>query len=173
MAKVTIGGRSYEVEVRGETVVVDGQEFPIKLREDHGYTTVTAGGVQYRVQAPPEGQRESGMAVQVDYRPFTVEIDGRLGGGPAAREPRAAAGGAAAAAPRAGVKGGVTAQIAGRIIALKVKPGDAVKQGDVLLLLEAMKMENEIKAPADGTVKEILVKEGDRVTEGQAMVVVG
>lgn len=171
MAKVTIGGRSYEVEVKGETVVVDGHEFPIKLREDAGYTTVTAGGVQYRVQAPPEGQRESGMAVQVDYRPFTVEIEGRLGGGPAPREPRAVAA-AGGAAPRPGVKGGVTAQIAGRILTLKVKVGDAVKQGDVLLLLEAMKMENEIKAPADGTVKEILVKEGDRVTEGQAMVVV-
>jgi biotin carboxyl carrier protein len=52
------------------------------------------------------------------------------------------------------------------------RPGDTVKAGDVLLILEAMKMENEIKAPADGTVKEIPVAEGARVTEGDTLAVV-
>lgn len=169
MAKVTIGGRTYDVEVRGETVVVDGNEFPVKVREDQGYATVTAGGVAYRVQLPPEGERQSGMALNVDYRPFTMEWEGRLGGGPAPREPKAGA--ASAPAPKAGVKGGITAQIAGRILSVRVKAGDAVKQGDVLLILEAMKMENEIKAPADGKVKEVLVAEGTRVTEGETLAV--
>lgn len=169
MAKVTIGGRTYDVEVRGETVVVDGNEFPVKVREDHGYATVTAGGVAYRVQLPPEGERQSGMALNVDYRPFTMEWEGRLSGGPAPREPKAAS--ASAPAPKAGVKGGIAAQIAGRILSVRVKAGDAVKQGDVLLILEAMKMENEIKAPADGKVKEVLVAEGTRVTEGETLAV--
>lgn len=169
MAKVTIGGRSYDVEVRGETVVVDGAEFPVKVREEAAHTTVTAGGVAYRVQLPPEGERQSGMAVHVDYRPFTMQWEGRLGGGSAPREPKAA--GASAPAPKAGVKGGIAAQIAGRILSVRVKAGDAVKQGDVLLILEAMKMENEIKAPADGRVKEVLVAEGTRVTEGETLAV--
>ncbi|OAI42440.1 hypothetical protein AYO38_11465 [bacterium SCGC AG-212-C10] len=173
MAKVQIGGRTYDVEVRGETVVVDGREFPITLREEQGFTTVTAGDTadaKYRVQLPPEGQRDSGLAVQVDYRPYTVTWEGSVGGAPvrAARATSASA----SAAPKAGVKGGVAAQIAGRITSIKVKVGDAVKQGDVLLLLEAMKMENEIKAPADGNVTEIPVKEGDRVPEGTTLVVV-
>jgi biotin carboxyl carrier protein len=169
MAKVTIGGRSYDVEVKGDKVVVDGQEFPVTVKDDGAHKTVNAGGVNYRVQLPAPGERASGMSVLVDYRPFTFEYEGRLGGGPAAREPRT---GGAAAAPRAGVKGGIAAQIAGRIISVKVKAGDAVNQGDVLLLLEAMKMENEIKATASGVVKEVLVTEGQRVTEGDTLVVV-
>ena len=63
MAKVTIGGRSYEVEVRGEKVIVDGHEYAITVREEAAYATVNAGGVPYRVQLPPAGSRESGMEV--------------------------------------------------------------------------------------------------------------
>jgi len=170
MAKVTIGGRAYEVEVRGETVVVDGHDFPIKLREDQGYTTVTANGVGYRVQLPIESGRQSGMAIAVDYRPFTVEWDGRMGSGPVPRAAKPSSGGAQAAG--ASAKGGVAALIAGRVMSIKVKAGEAVKRGDVLLLLEAMKMENEIKAPADCTVKEVLVAEGARVAEGETLVIV-
>lgn len=175
MAKVTIGGRTYDVDVRGETVVVDGREFPVTVREDGGYLTVKAGEQQYRVELPPEAERVSGMSVQVDYRPFMVQWEGNLGGGgqQAAPRLRAVMGGAAAVTtPRAASKGGVTAQITGRITSVRVKPGDAVQRGDVLLLLEAMKMENEIKAPTDGTVKEVLVSEGQRVNEGDTLVVV-
>lgn len=172
MAKVTIGGRSYEVEVRGDTVVVDGHEYPVTVREEAQFASVSAGGVPYRVQLPPQGERQSGMEVKVDYRPFTFEYEGRLGGGPAPRTVKAS--GVAAPAPSGGTsaKGAVKAQIAGRIVSVKVKPGDQVARGDVLLILEAMKMENEIKAPADGTVKEILVKDGDRVSEGAGLVVI-
>ena len=170
MAKVTLGGRSYDVEVRGDKVVVDGQEFAVTVKDDGAHKTVNAGGVNYRVQLPAADQRQTGMQVKVDYRPFTVDFEGRLGGGPAPREARAAA---APSAPRAGVKGGVSAQIAGKVVSIKVAVGDVVKQGDVLLILEAMKMENEIKSPADGVVKEIPVAEGARVAEGEVMVVVG
>lgn len=169
MAKVTIGGRSYDVLVHGDVVVVDGHEFPIKLRDDGAYQTVTAGGVQYRVALPPEDARSSGMTVDVDYRPFVFEYEGNLGGGAPRRAPSR---GSAAKAPKSGVKGGVAAQIAGRIMSVKVSAGDEVKAGDVLLLLEAMKMENEIKAPADGKVSEVLVKEGDKVSEGDTLIVI-
>lgn len=170
MATVTIGGRKYEVEVRGDKVVVDGHEYPVKVREETGYAAVNAGGVAYRVQLPGAAERQSGMTVEVDHRPFTFEYEGRLGGGPAPRETRSAA--AAAGAPRAAVKGAVTAQIAGRVLSIKVTAGQAVARGDVLLLLEAMKMENEIKAPADGVVKEIAVAEGARVAEGETLVII-
>ncbi|MGE0600429.1 MAG: biotin/lipoyl-containing protein [Dehalococcoidia bacterium] len=171
MASVTIGGRTYEVEVRGETVVVDGHEYPVSVKNEAGTTTVTAGGVPYRVQLPAADERASGMQVQVDYRPFTLEYEGRLGGGPAPRERKAQVA-ASAGGGGASVKGGVTAQIAGRVISIKVNVGDAVAKGDVLLLLEAMKMENEIKSPTDGIVKDIPVAVGDRVSEGQVLAVV-
>ena len=171
MANVTIGGRSYEVEVRGDTVVVDGHEYPVSVREESAHATVTAGGVPYRVQLPPHGERQSGMNVQVDYRPFTVEYDGRLGGGPTRSRP-AVTGAPASPAGGAAAKGSVRAQIAGRVVSVRAKVGDKVARGDILLILEAMKMENEIKSPSDGTVKEIPVKDGDRVVEGAVLAVV-
>jgi biotin carboxyl carrier protein len=171
MATFTIGGRSYEVEVKGDTVVVDGHSFPVKVRDEQGFALVKAGDVSYRVILPAQPERQSGMAIQVDYRPFTAEWNGRLTGSGPSREPRALA--AAPAAPRAGVKGGVTAQIAGRITTIKVAVGAKVSRGDVLLTLEAMKMENEIKSPADGTVTEIRVAEGARVNEGDTLIVIG
>ena len=173
MTKVTIGGRIYEVEVRGDAVVVDGHEYPVTVRDETGYATVNAGGVPYRVQLPAAAERASGMAIQVDYRPFTLEFEGKLGGGSAAapRERRASEAASGASAITS-VKGGISAQIAGRVLSIKVKVGDAVAKGDVLLLLEAMKMENEIKSPIDGIVKDIPVAEGARVAEGQTLVVV-
>ncbi|MGD9934639.1 MAG: biotin/lipoyl-containing protein [Dehalococcoidia bacterium] len=171
MTKVTIGGRSYEVEVKGDSVVVDGHEFPVKVGGEGAMRTVSSGGVQYRVQLPEAGARQSGMAVEVDYRPFTLEWEGRLGSGPA-RAPRVASSSAAAGA-RAAVAGGIVAPIAGKVLRIATKAGETVAAGDVLLVLEAMKMENEIKATAAGTVKEILVIEGARVGEGDTLVVVG
>jgi biotin carboxyl carrier protein len=58
----------------------------------------------------------------------------------------------------------------GLIIDLKVKQGDVVKAGDALLILEAMKMENIIKAPGEGTVKMIKAKKGDSVEKNQVLI---
>ncbi len=173
MAKLTIGGRTYEVEVRGDTVIVDGHQIQVRVREDEGALIVRAGGVPYRIELPPEHERVSGMQISIDYRPFTVEWEGALAPG----APRASTRPGSASTPQgarqagAPASGAVTAQIAGRIVRVNVKPGDTVKAGDVLLILEAMKMENEIKAPKDGTVREVLVTEGARVAEGDPLVV--
>lgn len=164
MARVSIGGRSYEVEVRGDTVIVDGHEFPVTVERGDAWDTVTAGGVAYRVALPPEGERESGMAVEVDHRPFTLEWEGRLGGGPARpASPRPAS--------AASVAGGVTAPLSGRVLRVAVAAGDAVEAGQLLLVLEAMKMENEINAPRAGTVRELPVAEGAQVAEGDTLAV--
>ncbi|HBI81339.1 MAG TPA: hypothetical protein DDY04_05235 [Bacteroidales bacterium] len=60
----------------------------------------------------------------------------------------------------------VTAFIPGTIIDVKVKPGQEVKQGDVMVILDAMKMYNRLIAPSSGKVKEVNVKPGDRVSKG-------
>jgi len=67
----------------------------------------------------------------------------------------------------------VEAPMPGIIIRLEKNVGDQVEEGDVLLILEAMKMENSITAPTSGVVKEIRVKEGDNVSKGQVLVVIG
>lgn len=64
----------------------------------------------------------------------------------------------------------VTAFIPGTIIDVKVKKGQEVKQGDVLVILDAMKMYNRLIAPSAGKVKEINVKPGDRVSKGALLV---
>ena len=74
-----------------------------------------------------------------------------------------------ASAPQVAAKEGnvaVSAPMPGKILAVKAKEGDSVKAGDVLLVLEAMKMENDIVAPQDGVVASINVKVGDSVESG-------
>jgi biotin carboxyl carrier protein len=58
----------------------------------------------------------------------------------------------------------------GLIVELKIQVGDTVKTGDPLLILEAMKMENVLKSPADGIVKNVRVKKGDSVERGHTLV---
>ena len=79
---------------------------------------------------------------------------------------------AAAPAAPAGAAGAVAvkAPMPGNILDVKVKAGDSVKAGDVLAILEAMKMENEIVAPQDGTVASVNVNKGDTVNSGDTLV---
>ena len=77
---------------------------------------------------------------------------------------------AAPAAPApAGAGAKVNAPMPGTILDVRVQNGAKVKKGDVLVILEAMKMENEIQAPCDGTVTSVCVKKGDSV-ETQALI---
>lgn len=66
--------------------------------------------------------------------------------------------------------GAIKAPMPGNILSVKVKPGDQVKSGQVLLTLEAMKMENEIMAPRDGTIKNVFVSAGQSVNTGDVLV---
>ena len=77
-----------------------------------------------------------------------------------------------AAAPVAGGEK-INAPMPGNILDVKVATGASVKKGDVLVILEAMKMENEIMAPCDGTVKQVLVNKGATVNSGDPLVVIG
>ena len=88
---------------------------------------------------------------------------------PAAPAPAPAATPAPAAAPVAGATT-VEAPMPGKILNIKVSAGQAVKFGETVIVMEAMKMETEIVAPADGTVAQILVKAGDAVDTGAALV---
>jgi oxaloacetate decarboxylase alpha subunit len=65
--------------------------------------------------------------------------------------------------------GSVVAPIAGKILKVLKKEGDDVEEGEVLFILEAMKMENEIYAPKTGGLKKIYIKEGDSVEESQRL----
>ena len=104
--------------------------------------------------------------VNVNGTVYTVEVEEVGGAVTAAPAPAAKP---AAAAPAGSVT--VSAPMPGKILSVNVKPGDKVEAGDVLLILEAMKMQNEIMAPEDGTVSEVRVNAGDTVATGDVMVI--
>jgi acetyl-CoA carboxylase biotin carboxyl carrier protein len=67
----------------------------------------------------------------------------------------------------------VPAHITGTVWKIEKKPGDVVAAGDILVIIESMKMEMPVEAPEPGTVKEIRCKETEAVSEGQVLVVLG
>ncbi|MDE6549416.1 MAG: biotin/lipoyl-binding protein [Muribaculaceae bacterium] len=73
----------------------------------------------------------------------------------------------------ASAAGAVKAPLPGTIMSFKVKEGDTVKPGDTVCVLEAMKMENDVKSSQGGTVKKILVSVGDAVLEGNDIMIIG
>ena len=123
---------------------------------------VTLNGRTYEVEV------ESGKAMLLD------EYEAVAPAAPATA-PVAAAPAAPAAAPAAPVVTGageaVNAPMPGTILKVNVQNGQAVKEGDVLVVLEAMKMENEIMAPKAGTVSQVLVSKGSSVDTGTPLVV--
>ncbi len=118
---------------------------------------ITLQGRTYEVEV------EHGEAMLLD------EYDAKAPVPAAPAPPAVPAAPTAAPAPAAGTV--VSAPLPGNILAIHVKEGDAVKAGQVLLLIEAMKMENEVMAPADGVVKQIAVSKGQVVATGDTLLV--
>lgn len=118
--------------------------------------TITVNGTPYNVTV----EEGTSSAAPVASAPAPAPA--------AAPAPQAAPKAAPAPAPAGSVK--VDAPMPGNILDVKVSNGAAVKAGQVLVILEAMKMENEIVAPQDGTVASINVNKGDTVEAGQTII---
>lgn len=109
--------------------------------------------------------------VNVNGTVYEVELEEITGAAPAAAAPVAAPAAAPAVAPAGGEK--VCAPMPGTILSVNVSNGSAVKKGDVLMILEAMKMENEIMAPCDGTVTSVAAAKGAAVESGALLCTIG
>jgi biotin carboxyl carrier protein len=163
---VTVAGRARDVEVEelegGQwRVSVDGRERRLDVRSPAAGTLGWLDGtgvVQASIDGPPSrptvGLRRQAIPVEL--------VDGRM----------AALAGVVKGRARAAGPTTVRAPIPGRVVRLLVKVGDAVTAGKGIVVLEAMKMENELRAPRDGTVKELGCAEGAAVESGQALVTI-
>jgi glutaconyl-CoA/methylmalonyl-CoA decarboxylase subunit gamma len=135
--------------VRRFFVTVNGERYEVTVEE------VQAEGEGSTSGAPPAAPAHMAAPPVPAPRPTSLER-------------------AATAAPRGGVvgEGVVKAPLPGAILAVKVAVGETVSAGQVLVLLEAMKMENEIASPIDGHVRDVRVAAGDAVGLGDVLCVV-
>ena len=135
---------------------INGKEYNVAVNGIEGKNAdVTVNGVNYQVELENEVPAAAAAPAAA----------------PAAAAPAAAAPAApAAAAPAGGKK--IGSPLPGVIISVDVKEGQAVKRGQKVAVIEAMKMENEILAECDGTISAIHVKQGDSVLEGADIVTI-
>lgn len=149
---LTLDGTEYEVKQQGRSLLLNGKRFSPEIVGN----TVTIEDTPHTVELDGSRAIFDGIAF-----PFTTE------GFEEKKSSLTGLSGAAAVAD-----GAVTAIMPGLIINVAVSVGDTVTTGDVLVILEAMKMESEICSPVDGTVTEVHVKAGDNVAQSQPMIVV-
>lgn len=145
---------------------INGKDYAVTIGEADGRTLpVNVNGADYQVELENAPQ-----AAPVAAMPGPGKTPDQVGSDAAKAGSDAAKAGAAPAAKPAGAGEKVNSPLPGVIIEVSVKEGQVVKAGQKLAVLEAMKMENEIPAPKDGTVTAIHVSKGDSVLEGAPIV---
>ena len=134
---------------------INGKEYKVTIGDiENNIANITVNGEDYKVEMEKEQEPEE---KEVVVRPVA-----------AARA--AASVSSPAAAGNVNTKNAVKAPLPGVIVKICVEVGQVVKSGETVVVLEAMKMANNLTAEKDGTVSAILVKEGDSVMEGTALV---
>jgi biotin carboxyl carrier protein len=144
---ITLDDTTYKIVVDGNSILVNGRPYVVGFEDDR----VLVDGTAYDIKLEGNQAIVSGIAHELSVDGLEEE---RVG-------PRAAA------APAS--EGAVTAIMPGKIIRIFVTEGEEVAEGDVVCLLEAMKMENELKAPRAGVVKKLYVQPGQDVETGAVL----
>ncbi len=145
---LTLDGTTYKIVVDGNSILVNGQPFVVGFENDR----VLVDGTPYDVKVEGNQAVVSGIAYDLNVEGLEEEKAG----------PRAAVTVVAS-------EGAVTAIMPGKIIRMLVAEGDEVAEGDVVCILEAMKMENELKAPKAGVVKVLYAQPGQDVETGAVL----
>ncbi|MCF0205371.1 MAG: biotin/lipoyl-binding protein [Muribaculaceae bacterium] len=136
---------------------INGNAYTVTVGEIEGnFAQVEVNGVPYKVELQNE------VKAPTVAKPKTSAAPRTSGGEKVVSKPAASTGSASA----------VKSPLPGVVVDIKVSVGDAVKAGNVVAVLEAMKMENDICAPKDGVVKQIVVSKGDSVLEGTDLIVI-
>ena|SRR6266498_2473799 len=156
----TVEGRQFVVEIIDEKhVSVDGKVYEVdfeSVSEQPVYSLIVDGKSHEAYAA--QGEENWQVLLRGRLYPVTVEDERE-------KRLRSAAGGGAAETGEFLLK----APMPGLVVAIPVEEGQAVQKGQVLLILESMKMQNELKSPRDGTVGRIRVKAGETVEQKQTL----
>jgi biotin carboxyl carrier protein len=181
---VVIEGRSHVVEIAKEgdnvySINMDGQPTKATMNgeglQPETPFSVNIEGRSYRIELD-RIKWDKDFKVKVEEAVFTVELKNQTmkRHGSTVFEPFEAASARHAAAKKVQktVQGAVVAPMTGKVVMVKVRKGELVKEKQVLCVIEAMKMENEIASPSAGRVEEVNVSEGSAVSEGEVLFVV-
>jgi acetyl/propionyl-CoA carboxylase alpha subunit len=159
---VDVAGERHELTLAGGTVEIDGQRHPARIDDNDGspVRTIRVGDAVHRIVVR-RGDRRGLYTIWVDgFRYELSALDERTR---AIQDLAAAASGPRGPAP-------LVAPMPGLIVRVNVAPGDKVAAGAGLIVMEAMKMENELRAPAGGTVKAVHAQPGTAVEKGSVLV---
>jgi acetyl/propionyl-CoA carboxylase alpha subunit len=159
---VTIGDRTLEVDLSGDEPVVEGHPVDAEMVSLPGTTVrnLRVDGRSHTLLAQPL-ERRGRWGIAFGASRFTVEaVDERT------RAIREMTGGADEEAEKV-----VTAPMPGLVVKIEVEVGQQVAAGQGVVIVEAMKMENELKAPADGVVARVEISEGQTVEKGATLIV--
>jgi biotin carboxyl carrier protein len=161
----TLGERNYTVEIEEidksvYRLSVDGNEFIVDGKKTgHTNFSLIVDNRSFEIEVDHKGDE---YRVLVDGRNYRVNL---------IDERRMRTSGAAGVGGTQG-RQSVSVPMPGKVIAVLVAEGDIVEKGQGLVIVEAMKMENEVRSPIAGEVKEIKVKQGDTVEGGAALLIV-
>ena len=162
MYKALINNKTYEVDQNDQSISVNGTDFQWDINKvSDGYFHILYQNKGYRAEIVKTDICSKTITIKINGRNYSVELKDKFD---LLLEKM---GMNKAAAQRVN---SIKAPMPGLIIDLKIKTGDTVKQGDPLLILEAMKMENILKSPGDGVIKNLKVKKGDNVEKGQILI---
>ena len=171
--RIESGGRTRAVDVSRSgdrfLVSVDGRQHDVDVKEIEGILSLLIGGGGRALPGPPQRSYEISIAASADGA-MMVHVDG-IPVAVSVTQARAAWGGPGKGSAAADGPQRVTSPMPGKIVKLLVKPGDKVSARQGLVVVEAMKMENELRARAAGTVTEVRVTEGSSVEAGAILVV--
>lgn len=144
-----LDGTTYKIVMDGNSILVNGQPFVVGFEGDQ----VLVDGIPYQVALEGNKAMVGGIAHDLNVTGLEEEK----------------AGGPRSIATVVASEGAVTAIMPGKIIRVLVTEGERVAEGEVICILEAMKMENELKAPLEGTVKAVYVQPGQDVEMGMVL----
>lgn len=165
MLKISLANQQFDVEVSSEkdnTAFVNGSPKTldlVKIGENQWH--ILHNNKSYNAELVSFNKAEKSVVIKINGREYPMEVKDKfdlildqMGLGSA----------------NAKKAGDLKAPMPGLVLDIKAGVGDSVKKGDTLLVLEAMKMENSVKSPSDGTVKKIAIEKGQAVEKGALLI---